>query len=141
MAIFGFKKKEEVKKDEAPISKSAKTPAKKSTKKVEKVSATKVHATDSIVSNSVNSLIIKPRVTEKSGIASQGGVYTFEVQKNSTKPGIAQAINSLYKVNPIKIAIVNVPSKKVFIRGHKGVVSGFKKAIVTLKKGDKIDFV
>lgn len=137
MAIFGFKNKEEAKKDVISASKSTK----KTVNKTEKVSATKVNSTENSYLNSVNSLIIKPRVTEKSGIASQGGVYTFEVQKNSTKPAIAQAINSLYKVNPTKITIVNVPSKKVFIRGHKGVVSGFKKAIVTLKKGDKIDFV
>jgi large subunit ribosomal protein L23 len=80
-------------------------------------------------------------VTEKSGLLSQGGVYTFEVTASANKSTIAGAVKALYKVTPVKIAIVNSPAKKVFVRGRRGVVSGVRKALVTLKKGDKIDFV
>lgn len=93
-----------------------------------------------IVDSSVQ-VIIRPHITEKSGIASQNGVYTFIVDKNANKPVVAKAVKNLYKVTPVKITIVNLPAKNVFIRGKKGVVSGMRKAIVTLKKGDKIDFV
>lgn len=85
--------------------------------------------------------ILRPHITEKSGVLSEKNVYTFQVAKTANKDTIAKAVKSLYKVTPVKIGIVNIPSKKVFVRGKRGVVSGMKKAIVTLKAGDKIDFV
>ena len=86
------------------------------------------------------STIIRPRITEKSGIASEThNVFTFEVAKNSTKHTVANEIKALYKVTPIKVSIVNLPAKKVLVRGRPGRVSGVKKAMVYLKKGDKIN--
>ena len=87
------------------------------------------------------SVILRPRITEKSGILSQGGVYTFEVAKGANKPTIAQAVKALYKVTPVKVTVINLPSRNVVVRGKRGVQSGMRKAVVTLKKGDKIDFV
>ncbi|MFA7252918.1 MAG: 50S ribosomal protein L23 [Candidatus Paceibacterota bacterium] len=91
----------------------------------------------------MNELIIKkPRITEKSGLQAEGlGIYTFEVIKKANKKNIAKAVKELYKVTPVKVNIVNLPTKKVFSRGKKGAISGVKKAIVFLKKGDKIEFV
>ena len=89
-----------------------------------------------------STIIRRPRITEKAAaLAEVGGVYAFEVDKRANKTQIKEAINDLYKVQPIKIAIVTVPSKTIRIRRKKGVKSGFKKAYVYLKKGDKIDFV
>lgn len=85
--------------------------------------------------------IIRPRITEKSGLLAQSGVYTFEVTGNATKANIAKAIAKLYKVTPVKVAIVNLPLRNVFVRGKKGTVSGVKKAMITVKKGEKIDFI
>jgi large subunit ribosomal protein L23 len=85
--------------------------------------------------------IIRPRVTEKSGILSQSGMYTFEVMRDANKHSIAKAVKALYKVTPVKVAVLNSPAKKVFLRGKSGHVPGFRKAVVTLKAGDKIDFV
>jgi len=87
------------------------------------------------------SIIIRPRITEKSGILSQGGVYTFEVARGANKPSIAAAVKALYKVTPIKVTVSNLPARNVVVRGKRGVQSGMRKAVVTLKKGDKIDFV
>ena len=91
----------------------------------------------------MNELIIKkPRITEKSGIQAEAlGVYTFEVTDKANKKNIAKAIKELYKVTPVKVNITNLPAKKVFSRGKVGRKSGVKKAIVYLKKGDKIEFV
>lgn len=84
--------------------------------------------------------IIRPRITEKAGIMSDKlNVYTFEVAKNSTKDTVSKEIKSLYKVTPTKVRIVNLPERKVFVRGKKGVQSAVKKALVYLKKGDKIN--
>jgi len=91
-------------------------------------------------------IIIRPRITEKSGMASepqngQAAVYTFEVRRNATKPMIAQHIKALYKVFPVKVRIVNLPAKRVIVRGKRGTSNAVKKALVYLKKGEKINLV
>ncbi len=154
MALFGFKKEKKVEKVEARSTvKSATAPkvvAKKDTRKkayVPKANTPKkaVAKVSSPVSDSVNTnyagSIIRPHVTEKSGVLSSMGVYTFVVTKDSNKAMISRSVTSLYKVVPEKVAIVNLPDKKTFIRGRMGSVTGIRKALVTLKKGDKIDFV
>lgn len=91
--------------------------------------------------DAATAVIVRPHITEKSGLLSQSGVYTFAVSRDANKPAIAKAVKHLYKVTPVKIAITSLPSKTVFARGKWGRVSGVRKAIVTVKKGDKIDFV
>ena len=91
----------------------------------------------------MNALIIKkPRITEKSGLqAESAGVYTFEVTAIANKKNVAKAVKELYKVTPVKVNIINLPAKIVFTRGKTGRKSGVKKAVVFLKKGDKIAFI
>jgi large subunit ribosomal protein L23 len=153
MAIFGFKKRKDEKLEQnAQVTKSTKdkkvsnkpaSSVNKNTKKTEKVAVSKVISpvlkSDSATSSA--SVIVRPRVTEKSGVLSQGGVYTFEVSDSSNKTMIKKAFVALYKVSPVQIKIINSPEKNVFVRGRRGVVSGMKKAIITVKKGEKIDFV
>ncbi len=81
-----------------------------------------------------------PRITEKATIVAEQNVYTFNVAPTTTKPEIAKAIKALYDVTPVKIAVVNRGPRKVFVKGKLGTKSGVKKAMVYLKKGDKIDF-
>ncbi len=84
--------------------------------------------------------ILRPRITEKAGIMSESlNVYTFEVSKNSTKHTIANDIKTLYKVIPTKVSIINLPARNVVVRGKRGTQSAVKKALVYLKKGDKIN--
>lgn len=127
MSLFGSKKKEE---------KAVKAPAKAS-----KAVAVAGSTSTSMSAFNSSAAILRPRITEKSGVLSQGGVYTFEVTLGANKNSVASAIKSLYKVTPIKVAMLNNPAKNVFVRGRRGVVPGVRKALVTLKKGDKIDFV
>jgi len=91
----------------------------------------------------MNEIVIKkPRITEKSGIQAENlGVYTFEVMPKANKKSVTKVIKEIYKVTPIKVNIVNLPAKIIVSRGKKGRKSGVKKAIVYLKKGDKIEFV
>ena len=85
-------------------------------------------------------IILRPRITEKSGIMNESlNVYTFEVTKNATKDSVSKVIKTLYKVTPESVRIVNLPAKKVFVRGRVGRQSSIKKAVVYLKKGDKIE--
>ncbi len=85
--------------------------------------------------------IKKPRSTEKAIIATDKNKYVFEVDKKANKDNLYQEIVMKYKVNPTKINILNAPGKTVMRKGKPGRISGFKKAIVTLKKGDKIDVI
>ena len=83
--------------------------------------------------------IIKPRVTEKAMISTDKNKYIFNVTKNANKDNLRQEVKMTYKVSPIKINIVNTSPRNVVRRGKPGRIAGFKKAILTLKKGDKID--
>ena len=132
MALFGSKKKEE---------KAVKVAAKAPAKVVAKVAAKAVVPVSNTVNMSATSAIIRPHITEKSGLLSQGGVYTFVISAKAKKDSIAKAIKALYKVTPVKIALLNNPAKKVFVRGKRGSVPGIRKAVVTVKKGEKVDFV
>ena len=85
--------------------------------------------------------ILRPRITEKTGIMNETqNVYSFEVTQESTKHSIEKEIEALYKVTPVKVRMINLPAKRVFVRGKNGSKSAIKKALVYLKKGDKIDF-
>ena len=85
-------------------------------------------------------VIKKPWVTEKSGAAGAAGKYVFIVQNHATKPEIKKAIKQVYQVDAVAVNVVNRPPKtKRSGRGRKGTQEGYRKAIVTLKPGQKID--
>jgi large subunit ribosomal protein L23 len=86
-------------------------------------------------------LIKKPRITEKASFHAEQNVYTFDVMPSANKTEIKKAIFQLYKVKPVKVNILMVPSKQVFSKGKKGTKSGGKKALVYLKAGDKIEII
>lgn len=84
----------------------------------------------------------KPHVTEKATMLSAkvNPAYTFEVEADINKIELKKIVKEVFKVTATKINITNLPAKKVFVRGKWGTKSGMKKAVVYLKKGDKIDF-
>ncbi len=141
MALFGSKKNKEVAIKDTSVKKEKKVVAKKA--KVATIpGAEKVSDALAIHRGQHHDIILRPRITEKSGIMSESsGVYTFEVRENANKPMIAHAIKALYKVTPVKVRIVNLPAKRVFVRGKRGTSNAVKKAMVYLKKGEKIEFV
>jgi large subunit ribosomal protein L23 len=71
-------------------------------------------------------------------LAVPDGHYTFEVSNDTNKVEIAKEIKSLYKVTPVEVRVANIKGKTKFFRRVEGKRSDVKKAIVTLKKGDKI---
>ena len=86
-------------------------------------------------------IIKNPRITEKASFNAEQNIYTFDVTSNANKTEIKKAIFSLYKVHPVKVNILKVQDKQVMSKGKKGVKSGGKKALVYLKKEDKIEFI
>lgn len=84
-------------------------------------------------------IIIKPHVAEKSTNLNEKGMYVFKVTEKANKIMIKRAVKETYGVAPRKINIVNIPPKKIFLRRREGVKPGFKKAVIFLKKGEKIE--
>ena len=83
--------------------------------------------------------IISPVVTEKSTNLSAQNKIVFKVSAGSNKINLKKNIEKIFKVNVIKINIINKKPRVKQTRGRKVKISGFKKAIITLKKGQSID--
>jgi len=111
---------------------------KKTEKPVKEKEETKTGAL-SKASTFVSKEIIKLHIAEKSTLLNEKGIYVFEIGRKTNKVMARRAIKEKYGVLPRKVNIVNIPSKKISFRGKKGTKRGFKKAIVFLKKGDKIE--
>ena len=83
--------------------------------------------------------IIAPFVTEKSTNLSEQNKIIFKVPAGANKKNLKKTIERIFKVNVVKINIINKQRRLKLIRGKKVKVPGFKKAIITLKKGQNID--
>ena len=83
--------------------------------------------------------ILSPVVTEKSTNLSEQNKIVFKVPDGSNKLNLKKSIEKIFKVNVTKINIINKQSRRKITRGRKVKVKGYKKAIVTLKKGQSID--
>ena len=84
-------------------------------------------------------IVKRPLVTEKSTALNGAGKYVFVVASDATKPEIRKAIMAMYKVEPVSVNIINRQSKRKRAGNTRGSQQGHKKAIVTLKEGQKID--
>jgi len=83
--------------------------------------------------------LLEPWITEKSHQEMAQNKYIFKVSKDSNKTSIKRSVEDLYKVTVLDVNVVNIhPKKRVYGRTT-GFKSGFKKAIVKLKEGDKIE--
>ena len=83
--------------------------------------------------------IISPIVTEKSTNLSEQNKIVFKVPSGSNKKNLKRNIEKIFKVNVTKVNIINKKNRIKLTRGRKVKVSGYKKAIITLKKGQSID--
>jgi large subunit ribosomal protein L23 len=83
--------------------------------------------------------ILSPLVTEKSTNMSEQNKIVFKVPARANKKNLKTNIEKIFKVNVTKINILNKQNRTKLTRGKKVKVSGFKKAIITLKKGQSID--
>jgi len=85
-------------------------------------------------------IIIRPVISEKSYEMIEQNRYTFEVAKTASKPQIATAISEIFDVTVSKVNTINVTGKPRRVRAAKGKTRDWKKAVVTLKEGDSIEF-
>ena len=85
--------------------------------------------------------IVSPVITEKATTLSELNKMVFRVHKSASKNSIKKSIEKIFKVNVIKINTINLRGKTKLVRGKKSSRPSYKKAIVTLKKGQSIDLV
>ena len=90
----------------------------------------KIHLYDKIVS---------PMVTEKSTNLSDQNKIVFKVPAGANKTNLKKNIEKIFKVNVLKVNTITKKSKNKVVRGRIGIKKGYKKALVTLKKGQSID--
>ena len=83
--------------------------------------------------------IRRPIITEKATILSEQNKTVFQVHKNANKVSIKKNIEKIFKVTVIKVNIINTKPKIKIKQGKISTKSGYKKAIITLKKGQSID--
>ena len=83
--------------------------------------------------------IISPTITEKATSLSEFNKVVFKVHEGASKNSIKKNIEKIFKVNVVKINTINLKGKSKMVKNRKVYKSGYKKAIVTLKKGQSID--
>lgn len=84
-------------------------------------------------------IIKRPLVTEKSMKLTEEGKYTFEVSKQANKIEVKEAVEKLFNVDVVKVNLISVKPKKKRVGRHEGYKSAYKKAIVKLAIGQRID--
>lgn len=95
----------------------------------------------SVSSPLVVAAIVKPRLSEKSSRLAGENKYVFEITRSANKVQVKKAVEQAFKVKVVAVNIVNSPDKPRTFGQRHGTVAGARKAIVTLKKGEKIDSV
>jgi large subunit ribosomal protein L23 len=83
--------------------------------------------------------IRNPIVTEKATILSEHNKTVFKVHSGANKTSIKKNIEKIFKVTVTKVNIINQKKKKKIKQGKLSIKPGYKKAIITLKKGQSID--
>ena len=83
--------------------------------------------------------VISPSITEKSTSLSDLNKVVFKVDRGASKQSIKKSIEKIFKVKVIKINTINMKGKSKLVKNKKAFKPGYKKAIITLKKGQSID--
>ncbi len=81
----------------------------------------------------------RPLVTEKNTMLQAQGKYAFEIAREANKPQIKQAVEKAFKVKVLAVNVMTVPGKTRRVGRRQVLTQSWKKAIVTLKPGDKIE--
>ena len=93
-----------------------------------------------VVTHASTTILVRPYLTEKSARLAELGQYTFEIAPHAEKVEIARAVAARYGVHPTHVTTVRLPGKTVRSGKTQGHRAGVRKAIVTVRKGEKIPF-
>ncbi|MCX6738390.1 MAG: 50S ribosomal protein L23 [Candidatus Parcubacteria bacterium] len=84
-------------------------------------------------------VLIEPHVTEKATYLAEKNEYAFIVSKDANKIEVRKAIEDIYEVKVEEVRMINIPGKTRRIGRKQGFKSGYKKAIIKIKKGQEIE--
>ncbi len=87
----------------------------------------------------VYQVLKRPVITEKNTLHAAQNKYTFEVAREATKQQIEEAVEKMFKVNVIDVNVSTVPGKMRRIGRNRGMTSPWKKAVVTVQEGQRIE--
>ncbi|MBU2564277.1 50S ribosomal protein L23 [Patescibacteria group bacterium] len=135
-ALFDFLRKKP-KKVESKIEE----PKKVEKKIIDKKEFKKTSITPKKKKGDVYRILKEPHISEKSTFLSDQGKYVFKVYPGVNKIQAKNAIQNHYAVKVKDVNIINIKSKTRMLRGKKGTKTGYKKAIVTLEQGQKIEIM
>jgi large subunit ribosomal protein L23 len=85
-------------------------------------------------------IVKRPLITEKATIMKERNKYAFEVMNEANKRQIKEAVELAFKVNVVKVTVMTVPGKMRRIGKGQALTPSWKKAVVTLAPGEKIEF-
>ena len=85
-------------------------------------------------------MLRRPAITEKNTILQEQNKYAFEVAKGVNKHQVKQAVEEAFKVKVISVNMMTVPGKQRRVGRRQVTTSPWKKAVVTLEAGHKIEF-
>ena len=125
--------KKEEKEAKPEPEKAEKKETKKQKKSKKKKGIPKEHAV------MINNVVLRPKVSESALNQNTLAKYVFVVNSEATKNEVAKAVGAMYGVKVRKVNIVNYGPQTRQFRGFAGTKKGFKKAIVSLEKGQSID--
>ena len=140
--IFRKKKKVEEKKKVKKIAKKiVEKPKVKPVKKPKAPVKAKVPVRPKKISEVAPRVLKEPQVTEKATDLTKYNQYVFKVFPRSNKKEITKAIEDLYGVDVVSVKIINIPHKARRLGRVEGWRKGYKKAIVKIKQGQKIELL
>lgn len=143
MALFKKDKKEDGVKEEKRVRKEKEKAIKKISQKQEKKSEIKapIQKAKKGEIKLAPAVLVRPQITEKATFLQEKNQYIFQAFKAATKPQVKKAVQEVYGVSVEKVRIINVDRKKRRLGRTTGWKKGYKKAIVTLKKGQEIEII
>ncbi len=144
MALLDFlKNKEDAQKSKKAEKAAPASVAKKEHKKEAKKAAPKKETPKTLMTSGAFSLtaITRPHISEKASVLAEQNQYIFEVSSRANKTEIRKAVEGMYQVKALGVKIIKVPGKKRRLGMIEGMRKGYKKAIVTIKEGQKIEII
>ena len=150
MSIFDFlKRKKEIDKSKRPTEKKVekalvKPEMKKSVtsdvKLTPKAEMKSKKSAKSVKDFSYN-IVKEPHISEKATYLGEKNKYVFKIYDNANKPEIKKSIEGIYGVDVLSVNIIKIPAKKRRLGRTEGFKKGYRKAIVTIKEGQKIEII
>lgn len=140
MALFDFLKKKKDKEKEARKSASASEKSEKKEKSKDKMATGAGRKEENVYEKYKEDMVlVAPHITEKSRFASEAGGYVFRVLPEADKRTVKNSVEHFYHVDVDRVRIIHIPGKPRKRGLTSGSKKGYKKAIVILREGQKID--